>query len=67
MEQTFQLSIIFCRVLAFGSNNKKDSTKEYQIEIWDEEKEKCSVAPYSMKIDRYNFGYLAVPESVICT
>ena len=67
MEQTSQSSIIFYRILAFGGNNIKGSTKENQIETWDEEEEKWSVAPYSMKIDRYNFGYLAVPESVICT
>ena len=55
----------FCRVLAFGGNNRK-STESNQIEIWDQEEEKWNEAPYSMKTDRYDFGYLAVPESVIC-
>ena len=65
LKATSLSSIIFYRILAFGGNNR-ESNKTNQIEVWDEEKETWSEAPYSMGTDRYNFGYLAVPESVIC-
>ena len=37
------------------------------MEVWDEEKEKFDSdrLPYPT-LNRYSFGYLAVPESVIC-
>ena len=49
----------FPRVLAIGGGDGC-------IEIWDEKNEKWSLSPYKMEINRSEFGYLAVPESVIC-
>ena len=51
----------FPRILAIGGSKDDKS-----IEIWDEENQTWSEAPYTMKSNRYDFGSLAVPESVIC-
>ena len=59
----------FPRLLAFGGLKPElgeDTTSLNSIEEWNDDKEEWLVVPFSMKALRYNFGYLALPQSTIC-
>ena len=58
----------FPRILAFGGYNPLGPSAGYlnSIEIWNDETEEWTMAPFSMKEARSGFGYLALPESTMC-
>ena len=61
----FTGSIPIPRVLAFGglSNNESQDS----IQLWNEKKEEWTIATDALSKPRYGFGYLALPESIICS
>ena len=64
----------FPRILALGglksiphlNLNSRIDHKIKTIEVWNEDDEVWTEAPFQMKHGRYDFGYLALPESTIC-
>ena len=54
----------FPRVLALGGQRIPDDAEMGSIEAWNDDKAEWTMAG-SMKVPRYHFGYLALPESTI--
>ena len=59
----------FQKVLAFGGYSFYNGKNYYydSVEEWNEDTETWTLAPFSMQEKKSSFGYLTVPQSVVCS
>ena len=55
----------FQKVLAFGDYGP-DGSSNYPVEEWKEDTETWTLTPFTLMEKKRSFGYLSVPQSIVC-